>query len=150
MAINIIQTDSTHPDFLILVNLLDENLAIQNGDKNDFFKALNTLNTINHVLIAYENGVASSCGAIKAHDDETMEVKRMFTLPEMRGKGIASKVLNALGIWAKELGAKRCVLETLKSNDIANKVYYKSGYSVIPNYPPYQDEVLSHCMEKWL
>jgi hypothetical protein len=38
MDIKIIQTDSFHPDFLMLINLLDENLAIQNGDKNDFFK----------------------------------------------------------------------------------------------------------------
>jgi putative acetyltransferase len=113
-------------------------------------KALNTIDKINHVLIAYENGIASSCGAIKAYDPEAMEVKRMFTLPEMRGKGMASKVLIALGNWAKELGAKRCILETLKSNRTANKVYFKSGYSVIPNYPPYQDEILSHCMEKWL
>jgi hypothetical protein len=38
MDIKIIQTDSFHPDFLMLINLLDEDLAIQNGDKNDFFK----------------------------------------------------------------------------------------------------------------
>jgi putative acetyltransferase len=74
------------PDFLMLVNLLDADLAAQNGKENDFFKALNTVNTIKHVLIVFDNGIASGCGAIKAYDNETMEIKRMFTLLAKRGE----------------------------------------------------------------
>ena len=38
----------------------------------------------------------------------------MFTLPERRGKGIATKVLAELEKWVAELSYKGCVLETGK------------------------------------
>ena len=50
-------------------------------------------NLLKNVLVCYENEVAIAIGAYKEYDSETVEIKRMFTLPEHRAKGIASKIL---------------------------------------------------------
>jgi len=77
-----------------------------------------------------------------------MEVKRMYTLPESRGKGISSKVLGELEKWATELSCKKCILETGKKQPEAIGLYKKNGYEVIPNYGQYAGIENSVCFEK--
>jgi GNAT superfamily N-acetyltransferase len=98
--------------------------------------------------VAYQHNVAVGCGAIKAFDDASMEVKRMFTLPESRGTGIASNILHALETWAAELGYKTCVLETGKKQPEAIALYQKSGYEITPNYGQYVGIENSVCFMK--
>jgi GNAT superfamily N-acetyltransferase len=54
-----------------------------------------------------------------------MEIKRMFTLPKNRGRGLASAVLAELETWAKEMLYKTCILETGKGQPEAIKLYKK-------------------------
>jgi len=77
-----------------------------------------------------------------------MEVKRMFVLPEFRGKGIATKILVELENWAKELLYNKCVLETGKRQPDAIALYEKNGYLKIPNYGQYANMENSVCFEK--
>jgi len=77
-----------------------------------------------------------------------MEVKRMFTLPESRGQGLATTVLGELETWAAELGFERCVLETGKRQPEAIAFYKKHGYEIIPNYGQYAGIDNSVCFEK--
>src|SRR5690349_8040801 len=104
----IIRTDSTHPDFISLVKLLDADLAIRDGAEHSFYAQFNKIDMIRHCVVLYENDKAVSCGAVKLFGDDAMEVKRMYTLPEYRGKGLAVKVLGELEQWAKESGMKKC------------------------------------------
>jgi GNAT superfamily N-acetyltransferase len=99
-------------------------------------------------VILYENDKPVSCGAIKEFNPQTVEVKRMYTLPEFRGKGIAGKVLAELENWAAELGYAKCVLETGKKQPEAIAFYTKSGYAIIPNYGQYAGIENSICFEK--
>ncbi len=147
---NFIRTTSENIDFTNLVKSLDQDLAIKNGDKNDFYVQFNKIDLIQHVVVAYESEQAIACGAIKEYDKETMEVKRIFVLPHMRGKGIATWVLNNLEKWAKELGYKRCVLETGEKMSEAIALYKKCNYIRIENYEPYKDVIDSRCFEKKL
>ena len=91
--VTLTRTDSTDPDFLALVRLLDADLAIRDGEDHSFYAQYNKVDSIKHVIVAYENGKAVGCGAIKEIAPDAMEVKRMYTPPELRGKGIAVKVL---------------------------------------------------------
>jgi GNAT superfamily N-acetyltransferase len=100
------------------------------------------------VVVAYEDMQAVGCGAIKEFAPGVMEVKRMYTLPAYRGKGIAAKVLGALEGWAAELGCEKCVLETGKRQPEAIALYEKSGYQMIPNYGQYVGVENSVCFEK--
>lgn len=144
------RTDSSNPDFVALVKLLDVYLAEKDGREHDFYNQFNTIDMLKNVVVGYENGVPVACGAIKEFDAEVMEVKRMFTLPEVRGKGLASRVLAELEDWAAELGYKRCVLETGKRQVEAVALYAKKGYSLIPNYAQYIGIENSICFKKEL
>jgi putative acetyltransferase len=64
-------------------------------------------------------------------------MKRMFTLPEYRGKGIASKVLTELESWAKEENYKIALLRNGSFAKRCYHLYQKSGYEVIENFGQY-------------
>ena len=144
------RTDALSADFRQLVTLLDADLAIRDGDEHPFFAQFNKLDTIPWVVVAYENGVPVGCGAIKKYADEVVEVKRMFTHSNARGKGIASAVLSELENWAAEMGFVKCILETGIRQPEAIALYNKCGYLRIPNYGQYEASVSSVCFEKHL
>lgn len=142
------RTNSNDPNFQNLVVLLDRDLAIRDGEEHSFFAQYNKITSINHVVVAYENGLAVGCGAIKAYSEDIVEIKRMFVLEANRGKGIASLVLLELEKWAKELGYKKCILETGIKQPEAISLYTKNQYVRIKNYGQYADIANSVCFEK--
>jgi GNAT superfamily N-acetyltransferase len=144
------RTDASNADFRKLVELLDAELSVRDGDEHPFFAQFNKLDSIPWVVVAYENGLPVGCGAIKKYADDTVEVKRMFTHPTSRGKGIASFVLTELEKWAAELGFTKCILETGIRQPEAIALYHKCGYLRIPNYGQYEASVSSLCFEKKL
>lgn len=137
-------------DFAGLVSHLDAYLAEKDGRDHDFYNQYNGISGINYALVYYFEDKPVACGAIKENGNDAMEVKRMFTLPEYRGKGIAGKLLAELESWATELGAKRVVLETGKKQVEAVRLYERSGYCRIPNYGQYVGIENSICFEKLL
>ena len=146
----LIRTNSQNKDFIDLVKLLDEDLARRDGEDHSFYAQYNELDNINHALVLYKNNLPLSIGAIKEFDTESMEVKRMYTLSEFRGQGLAKRVLFELENWANELGYKRCVLETGKRQPEAINLYKKNGYRSISNYGQYMGIENSLCFEKQL
>jgi len=146
--IKIIRTDSDNRDFIELVKHLDADLAQRDGSEHSFYAQFNKVDKIKHVVVAYENDVPAACGAMKHYSPSAMEIKRMYTLPALRGKGIASAVLKELETWAHELSFEKCVLETGKRQPEAIGLYTKSGYKVIPNYGQYIGIQNSVCFEK--
>ncbi len=146
--IKITRTDSTNLDFIELVKHLDADLAERDGKDHSFFAQFNKIDKIKHVIVAYEEDQPMGCGAIKEYAPNIMEVKRMYTLPQSRGKGIASKVLIELEKWAAELAYEKCILETGKKQPEAIGLYKKNGYRLIPNYGQYAEVESSVCFEK--
>ncbi|MEN2489387.1 GNAT family N-acetyltransferase [Flavobacterium sp. B11] len=144
------RTNSQNADFSKLIVELDANLASRNGEMQEYFNQFNKLDSIKHVIIAFVNGTAVGCGAIKQFDAESVEVKRMFVSEEFRGRGIAHKILNELENWAKELGYAVTVLETSNVQVEAVKLYTKSGYGVTENYGQYAGIETSICFRKEL
>ncbi len=137
-----------HPDFAGLVLFLDAYLAEKDGRDHDFYNQYNGISTIKYALVGYNENKPVACGAIKEFETKAMEVKRMFTLPEYRGKGIARQLLAELESWAAELGANRVVLETGRKQVEAISLYERSGYRRIPNYGQYIGIETSVCYEK--
>jgi len=142
------RTDSSNPDFIDLVKYLDADLAIRDGDEHAFYAQFNKLDKIKHVVVAYEDDIAVGCGAMKEYAPDTMEIKRMWTAPGSRGKGIGAKVIAELETWASELSYKKCILETGKKQPEAIRLYEKTGYTLIPNYGQYAEQENSLCFEK--
>ena len=144
------RTDSDNSDFIQLVRLLDADLATRDGNEHSFYAQFNKIDKIRHVVVAFENNLPVGCGAIKSYDLQTMEVKRMYTLPEHRGKGIAKNILKELEKWAAELSCNKCILETGRRQPEAIELYQRSGYTIIPNYGQYAAIENSVCFEKQL
>ena len=148
--ISLHRTDSKHPDFVALVKKLDADLAVRDGDEHDFYAQFNKIDALKFVVVAFENELAVSCGAMKEIETGTIEIKRMYTLPEQRGKGIAAQVLAELENWASELNFTRCVLETGKKQTEAIALYTRCGYKIVQNYGQYIGVENSICFEKTL
>lgn len=144
----LLRTESQNPDFLALVNLLDKELALRDGQEHSFYAPLNSLDSIRHAVVAFNSGIPAGCGAMKSYDSRTMEIKRMFCLPVFRGKGLATRVLNELEVWAVEIGYGRFILETGKKQPEAIHLYLRNDYRQIPNYGPYAGVLNSLCFEK--
>ena len=73
-------------------------------------------------------GVAPLAGG----DGDTCELKKMYFLPEGRGKGLGQSVLTECLKAAKSLGYKFCYLETFNTMNSAMKLYEKNGFTKIP------------------
>ena len=145
--ISVTRTDSDNQDFIDLVKYLDADLAERDGSDHSFYAQFNKINKIKYVVIAYENGKPVGCGAIKEYEPNIMEVKRMYTALESRGKGIASKVLTELENWANELLYEKCILETGKKQPEAIALYKKNGYRRNPKNGQYAEIENSICCE---
>ncbi|MEZ4912265.1 MAG: GNAT family N-acetyltransferase [Saprospiraceae bacterium] len=146
----IVRTNSSNLDFQHLVADLDQYLVKVNGDSHDFFHQYNNIDILHHTVVYYFENDPAGCGAIKKFDENTMEIKRMYVPPKMRGRGIAMEILKSLEKWAFELGYQRCILETSKTMVDAIGLYQKAGYNIIPNYAQYAHVESSVCFEKML
>ncbi|MBV6881981.1 GNAT family N-acetyltransferase [Epilithonimonas ginsengisoli] len=144
----ILRTTSENLDFQKLVKQLDAYLAVMDGEEHGFYDQYNKIDSLKNCIVIFDNDEAVTCGAIKEFDKQSMEVKRMFTLPEKRGKGLASAILNELESWTKELGYEKTILETGKRQTEAVALYQKCNYKVIPNYGQYAGVENSVCFEK--
>lgn len=142
------RSNSSDENFIQLVSELDAYLANVDGDDHDFYNQFNGIDSIEHVVLAYYNSEPAGCGAIKPFDAQRMEVKRMYTRPELRGKGIAALVLIELENWCSELGGEACLLETGINQQDAIRVYQKNGYLRVENYGQYVGVENSFCFEK--
>lgn len=146
----IVRTDSNHGGLPELIGLLDTYLSEINGEKDNFFKAFNSYSSIPYFVVAQEQSGPIGCGALKPFDDKTLELKRMYVKPEVRGTGVARLILADLEDWAVELGFSSIILETSKSMKPAVSFYQKSGYGLTDNYGQYVDVDTSVCMIKHL
>mgnify|MGYP000918704636 FL=1 len=148
--IHFIRTNSENKNFTELVECLDIDLAERDGEDHSFYAQFNKIQQIKNVVVAFDNQLPIACGAIKNYDSTTFEIKRMYTAPAHRGKGVAAKILSELEKWAIELGYKKCILETGKKQPEALHLYKKCGYVKINNYGQYAGIENSICFEKKL
>lgn len=99
-----------------------------------------------------ENRKSVGMGALKQHDRELGEVKRMFTRPNVRGQRVGTKILRDLEALAGRNGLKRLVLETGEAPGFepAWRIYERSGYTQCGAVLDYPDSGWSRFYEKKL
>jgi GNAT superfamily N-acetyltransferase len=92
-------------------------------------------------LVAYVAGEAVGCAGWRGHGEsgEVAELKRMYTAPAARGRGVARRVLAAVEQSARDQGRKRMVLECGDKQPEAIAMYRSSGYGRIENFGYYRD-----------
>ena len=146
----LLQTNQASKDFQQLVEQLDAELAIRDGEDHAFYHQFNGIDALNHVVVAYTNDKVVGCGAFKVRNKQIVEIKRMYVIPAARKHGYATAILNALETWAAKESFKHAILETGKAQIEALAFYPKNGYAVIPNFAPYVGVENSVCFKKAL
>lgn len=146
--VRIVKTTSENPDFVNLIAALDKSLWKRYPELKSDYWGNNILEINPNVVILYLKEKAFGCGCFKKYDKNTIEIKRMFVSPEVRGMGLAQTILIELESWASSLGYSFSVLETLYKQKEAIALYQKTGYDIVENYEPYVGLENSICMRK--
>ena len=105
------------------------------------------------VLVARdEAGGPVGMASLKVHDAALGEVKRMFTLPRVRGERIGSQLLRRIEALARDKGLSRLLLETGEAPGFepAWRVYERGGFTTCGAVLDYPDSGFSRFYEKKL
>ena len=99
-----------------------------------------------------ESGRAVGMGALKVETPEMAEVKRMFTVPEVRGQRVGSALLAAVETLARDKGIAVLKLETGEGEGFepAHRVYTRGGFTRCGAFLDYPDSGYSAFFEKRL
>ncbi|MGH3907770.1 MAG: GNAT family N-acetyltransferase [Pseudonocardiaceae bacterium] len=107
-------------------------------------------------VVGYLDGVAVACGGWRAHQAGPeftagdAELKRMYVVPALRGRGLSRVLLAELERRAVAAGRRRLVLETGTRQPEAIALYTSSGYTEIPRFGMHRCEPQSRCFAKVL
>ncbi|WP_343691201.1 GNAT family N-acetyltransferase [Chitinophaga sp.] len=142
------RTNSDDLHFQELIIALDKDLWVRYPDVQHDYEVLDKVKNIPTVVVAYVDDLPVGCACFRRFDDHSVEIKRMFVQASRRGQGIAYSILKELETWAISLGFTRAVLETGKRQPEAIALYQKSGYTIMDNYPPYEQMENSVCLQK--
>jgi ribosomal protein S18 acetylase RimI-like enzyme len=101
-------------------------------------------------VVGYLCGEPVVCGGYRIHDVEsrTVEIKKMYALPETRGRGLGRLVLAELERRAALSGARRAILETGVRNTAALGLYTGMGYAPTARYAKDRDPQINRAFIK--
>jgi GNAT superfamily N-acetyltransferase len=149
-----------HPDAVKLNDQVQAEYHVRYGDGGDatFLAPEDFEPPCGLFLIAYdETDAPVATGGWRAQDtngegnlDGDAELKRMYVIEEMRGRGLARRVLAALEDDARAAGRRRMVLETGIKQPEAIALYTSSGYEPCEKFGYYRSYEDSRCFAKAL
>jgi GNAT superfamily N-acetyltransferase len=149
-----------HPDAVKLNDQVQAEYAVRYGGDGDATPMTATdFDPPNGIyLIAYDEldtPVASGGWRTQDANDEgnldgDAELKRMYVIEQMRGRGLARRLLAALEEDARAAGRIRMVLETGLKQPEAIALYTSSGYEPCPKFGYYRHYETSRCLAKSL
>ena len=146
--IKVVKTTSENPDFIFLIGTFDAYLWDRYPELKKDYWGNNLIEFNANVLIVYLDEKPVACGCFKKYNEKSVELKRMFVLPEARGLGLAQLVIKELEAEAKNQGFEVLILETLYKQTEAINLYQKTGFKIVENYEPYVGLLNSVCMRK--
>ena len=97
-------------------------------------------------LVLLDGPVTAAGGGYRRHEEGVCEVKRMWTHPSYRRRGLAMRILLALEEGARAAGYRRLILETGPRQPEAVAMYERRGYEPIGYYGHYE-EALAFALE---
>jgi GNAT superfamily N-acetyltransferase len=101
-----------------------------------------------HVVLAYEGTEPVGMGCLRVIGDEMGEIKRMYTRPASRRRGIAREVLECLLQEARLMGYTTIRVDTAKFMKPAQSLYRSSGFREIAECP--ESEIPPEYRMHWL
>jgi putative acetyltransferase len=83
-------------------------------------------------FVVEKDGEILGCGgmgALEGAEKGVCELRKMYFLPDLRGTGMGSRLLETILASARQTGYRRCYLETMHNMDGARALYRKHGFS---------------------
>ncbi len=85
-------------------------------------------------IIGRVDGRPICCGGVKRLDDRACEIKRMYVVPDLRGRGVARRLLQELEDLGRGLGYVIARLDTGPRQAGARRLYEREGYAEVENF----------------
>jgi putative acetyltransferase len=151
MALTIAEETPLQDDVRVMVAALNETMIPLTPREFQFQLTVEQMADPSITLfVARDDGRPVGMGALKDHGQGLGEVKRMFTLPEVRGKRVGSQILQRIERLAGEKGILRLVLETGEAEGFepAYRVYERGGFTRCGAVLDYPDSGYSRFYEK--
>jgi putative acetyltransferase len=151
MAITVAVESPLQDDVRELIAALNANLLARTPPEFCFHMTVEQMaDADTTVFIAREDGRAVAVGALRRHADGIGEVKRMYTRPEMQGRGIGGMIVGEIEAMARREGIARLVLETGDRHPAAWRVYERAGFTRCGPLLDYPDSKWSVFYDKHL
>ncbi len=101
-------------------------------------------------FVVREEGIALGCGGYVRLDSMSAEMKRLFVVPDARGRGLATMLIAAIERAAAAEGVTSLFLETGVNSVEALGLYRRLGFVARPPFAAYRPDPLSVFMAKRL
>jgi GNAT superfamily N-acetyltransferase len=136
----------THPSVAPLLAGLDEEYLIRYGPNEEMARThAEEFDPPEGCFVVLLHGeITAAGGGYRLHSPGTCEVKRMWTHPDYRRRGLAAQVLTDLETRASKAGYERLILETGPRQPEAISFYENRGYRRIPYFGIYEE---AHAFE---
>lgn len=154
MAVAIARETPLQDDVRAMVAALNAHLIPLSPREFQFQMTVEQMTGADTVLFVARDadGKPVGMGALKVHDAEFGEVKRMYTDPSVRGTGIGRKLIEAVEAAARERGLQLLRLETGGTPGFEDTwaVYEACGFSRCGVFADYPDTEYNVFYEKKL
>ena len=146
-----------HPDAQRLIAEVQQEYVIRYGGEDETPVDPNEFDPPSGLFaVLYDGrGTAVGTGAWRARGateaglaDGDAELKRMYTVPAARGRGLARRMLRFLEAEAQRAGRRRMVLETGTEQPEALALYAAEGYLPTEKFGLYREYDTSICLAK--
>ncbi len=86
------------------------------------------------LILGLIDGEAACCVALRRHDAESAEMKRLYVRPAYRGRGLGVLLARTVIEEARIRGCRRLLLDTLPEMKEAQSLYSALGFHDVPAY----------------
>ncbi|WP_145047628.1 GNAT family N-acetyltransferase [Paenibacillus xylanexedens] len=137
--------DVRSEDSVQLMKELSEELGLlYGGDGTAGFQLSDVEVPRSAFIVARLDGYPVGCGAIRPLDENSVEVKRMYTRSDYRRKGVAQAILAEAERLAIHFAYRNLKLQTGPLQPEAAALYERMGYYRIPIFHGDWDQVLAY------
>lgn len=135
-------------DFRMLAAKLDAYYFTLVGDIQLQYAEPNRPENMTALAVCYDGETPIACGAWKALDGNTAEIKRIYVEPEYRRKGAATALIRALEKSVADSGCRKLILETAVDTTGSHQLYLSLGYHIRNYYGSPAGAENCLCFEK--
>lgn len=148
MEIEIREISPSNPEVRELFRLLDEhNMSYCPPETCHLTRPEELQNAESVLLGVFVDGALVGTGGLKLKDDYA-EITRMFLKPEVRGHGLAVRLLDALEAIAQNKHYQSLMLETSEKFEPAYRLYLRHGFQLCEPFGEYVDKAHNTYMKK--